>query len=174
MKRLVAIAAAVAALAAAAPAWAAKTFVLDNVTLQGGGSLTGSFTTDDALSSLLSVNITASSGTFGPGVFSTFTYNNASLADWVSLPTQGFRISTAGYAQQLRLDFFPLTATGANILTTAYEYQNTGGARAVTGGRVMLDVPSAVPEPATWAMMIMGFGLAGAALRSRKAALAVA
>ena len=28
----------------------------------------------------------------------------------------------------------------------------------------------AVPEPATWAMMIMGFGLIGGALRSRKAA----
>ena len=108
MKRLIAIAAAIAAMTAAAPAWAAKVFVLDNVTLQGGGTLTGSFTTDDALSSLLSVNITASSGTFGPGVFSTFTYDNAALADWVSLPTQGFRISTNGYAKQLRLDFFCL------------------------------------------------------------------
>ena len=28
---------------------------------------------------------------------------------------------------------------------------------------------SAVPEPATWAMMIGGFGLAGATLRRRKA-----
>lgn len=34
--------------------------------------------------------------------------------------------------------------------------------------------PSAVPEPATWAMMITGFGLAGAALRRRRAAGAVA
>ena len=176
MKHLIAITAAIAAIATAAPAWAAKVFTLDNVTLQGGGTLTGSFTTDDALTSLLSVNITASSGTFGPGVFSNFTYNNASLADWVVLPTQGFRISTSGFAQQLRLDFFPLTAGGANILNTSYEYQNTGGGRAVTGGRAVLDVPSAVPEPATWAMMIMGFGLAGAALRShgRKVALAVA
>ena len=176
MKRLIAIAAAIAAMTAAAPAWAAKVFVLDNVTLQGGGTLTGSFTTDDALSSLLSVNITASSGTFGPGVFSTFTYNNAALANWVSLPSQGFQISTSGSAQQLRLDFFPLTASGANILHTSNEYQYTGGGRAVTGGRVLLDVPSAVPEPATWAMMITGFGLAGAALRrhGRKVALAAA
>lgn len=29
-----------------------------------------------------------------------------------------------------------------------------------------------VPEPSTWAMMILGFGLAGAAMRSRKALLA--
>jgi hypothetical protein len=39
------------------------------------------------------------------------------------------------------------------------------------------DIPvlqSAVPEPATWAMMIMGFGLAGAALRRSRGALAAA
>jgi hypothetical protein len=33
---------------------------------------------------------------------------------------------------------------------------------------------SAVPEPATWAMMITGFGLAGAAMRRRRASLAFA
>jgi hypothetical protein len=31
-----------------------------------------------------------------------------------------------------------------------------------------------VPEPATWAMMITGFGLAGAAMRRRRGALTVA
>ncbi len=101
MKRVVAISAAIVALAAAAPAWAAKVFVLDNVTLQGGGKLTGSFTTNDSLSSLLAVDITASAGTFGTGVFSAFTYNNVALANWVSLPSQGFQIATAGSAQQL-------------------------------------------------------------------------
>ena len=34
---------------------------------------------------------------------------------------------------------------------------------------VSLDVSAAVPEPATWAMMIGGFGLAGATLRRRRA-----
>ena len=34
------------------------------------------------------------------------------------------------------------------------------------------NVPSAVPEPATWAMMIMGFGLAGTAIRKRRRSLA--
>lgn len=32
--------------------------------------------------------------------------------------------------------------------------------------------PGAIPEPATWAMMILGFGLAGATLRRRREALA--
>ena len=172
MKRVAAITTAIIAMAMAAPAWAAKTFVLDNLTLQGGGTLTGTFTTDDALKSLLAIDITASAGTYGPGVFSVFNYNNAALADWVSLPTQGFRIQTAGAAQQLRLDFNPLTLTGANILNTSSEYQRLGGPRAVLTGRVVFqDVPppvSAVPEPATWAMMIIGFGAVGSMVRTTR------
>jgi hypothetical protein len=35
-----------------------------------------------------------------------------------------------------------------------------------------LDFPSAVPEPASWATLIAGFGLAGASLRRRRAATA--
>ena len=35
-------------------------------------------------------------------------------------------------------------------------------------------LPSAVPEPATWAMMITGFGLAGTAIRRRRSTFAVA
>ena len=34
------------------------------------------------------------------------------------------------------------------------------------------DAGNAVPEPATWAMMILGFGLAGGAMRRRRAILA--
>ena len=35
-------------------------------------------------------------------------------------------------------------------------------------------MPSAAPEPATWAMMITGFGLTGAAVRRRRAFLVTA
>lgn len=37
-----------------------------------------------------------------------------------------------------------------------------------TGVQVLASVNGAVPEPASWAMMIAGFGLAGAALRRRQ------
>jgi hypothetical protein len=33
---------------------------------------------------------------------------------------------------------------------------------------VFLDITTAVPEPATWAMMILGFGLVGGAMRRPK------
>ena len=52
------------------------------------------------------------------------------------------------------------------------EYQGVGGISLgwVRNGRFVIDriVISAVPEPATWAMMITGFGLAGAGLRRRR------
>jgi hypothetical protein len=38
----------------------------------------------------------------------------------------------------------------------------------------LLELPSAVPEPATWAMMITGFGLAGVAIRRRRETLVAA
>lgn len=36
----------------------------------------------------------------------------------------------------------------------------------------MVNLPGAVPEPASWAMLIAGFGLVGSALRRRKSAVA--
>lgn len=49
----------------------------------------------------------------------------------------------------------------------------TGGAETadiqwVTMAFTVTEVPSAIPEPASWALMIAGFGLTGAALRSGK------
>ncbi|WP_312162560.1 PEPxxWA-CTERM sorting domain-containing protein [Phenylobacterium sp.] len=38
----------------------------------------------------------------------------------------------------------------------------------------LVELPSAVPEPATWAMMITGFGLAGVAIRRRRESLVAA
>jgi hypothetical protein len=46
-----------------------------------------------------------------------------------------------------------------------------GPAFYVTGSRV--SVGEAVPEPAAWVLMIGGFGLAGGALRRRKAGTAL-
>ncbi|MBY0583571.1 MAG: PEPxxWA-CTERM sorting domain-containing protein [Sphingomonas sp.] len=42
------------------------------------------------------------------------------------------------------------------------------GSTAVTPGNFSLSQVAAVPEPATWAMMIVGFGMIGAGIRSRK------
>ncbi|MFZ4381301.1 MAG: PEPxxWA-CTERM sorting domain-containing protein [Sandarakinorhabdus sp.] len=72
--------------------------------------------------------------------------------------------------------FCPFGPAGASFAGTARSISFGG----VAGSVVFDDVtfgsatpgPSAVPEPASWAMLIAGFGLIGATLRRRRAALA--
>ena len=53
-------------------------------------------------------------------------------------------------------------STGFPATITGWSFENTGAAITVGGAS------AAVPEPATWGMMILGFGMIGAAARSRK------
>ncbi|MFN3512846.1 MAG: cistern family PEP-CTERM protein [Phenylobacterium sp.] len=66
----------------------------------------------------------------------------------------------------LTLNFASLqTAIDFSNLYVRYQSVNAPG---VTGGSAVGVPVTAVPEPGTWALMIAGFGLVGAALRSRK------
>jgi hypothetical protein len=168
---------AVAAMAIAPPASATKTFVLQGVTLQGTGptpgssaTLEGSFSTSDDLTHLEAVNITASAGNYWFNDFTAFRFDDAPLADWVSLPTQGFQISIGSPTdpdQQLHLVLLSFTETGGDIWTGgSFVAQRPAGHRLITGGSVVAAAP-AVPEPMTWLMMVGGFGLIGLAMRRR-------
>lgn len=77
----------------------------------------------------------------------------------------------------------PLPNGGVNFETGGF--QNVGGPGVVSNGDVYtfqiasdVEVTSAVPEPATWAMMLLGFGGLGAVMRathrSRKSGAALA
>ena len=64
------------------------------------------------------------------------------------------------------LTFFGVQASAGEYFTSvSYSGGNATGATDVQLG-------GAVPEPASWALMISGFGMAGAMLRRRKVALA--
>jgi hypothetical protein len=57
------------------------------------------------------------------------------------------------------------------VLRFSVVLDSFGGAdKTVTIGANGLSAAGAVPEPAAWALMIGGFGFAGATLRRRKAA----
>jgi len=69
------------------------------------------------------------------------------------------------------LDFHGFVATGGEYFTgfSLASAQGAGSAPSTTDFE--LGHAGAVPEPASWAMMVGGFGLAGAAMRRRRTAL---
>jgi hypothetical protein len=81
--------------------------------------------------------------------------------------------STGG---QYLVDFTANTVSGFNFLTGNQNLAGPFGASTLQLGQNCCDVSTAlvlasgaVPEPATWAFMILGFGAIGGALRRRKA-----
>lgn len=114
---------------------------------------------------------------YGPRSFSCY-------VDGKRLVAEGYS-NTNLYFTQL-LSGFPLTADGfSNGWATEYYYPNKQVSMSVThldvrvidadpdsygGGWLSLSMP--VPEPASWALMIGGFGLLGAALRRKTQAFA--
>jgi hypothetical protein len=83
-----------------------------------------------------------------------------------NIPGQSFSVSSSATFRYL--EFRPTSARGPFSTASfsayglnelrVYEYEATG----------------AIPEPSTWAMMILGFGAAGAAIRSRRRVSAAA
>lgn len=194
MKKFSAIGVSLVALAAAAPAEAAVVF-LDSVTQEGSnyrynyvvefargegvssgsnfaifdfnGYVAGSVTSTNG--AVIASAESVSSGLVPVPTFSDdptitnlrFTYNGPT----VDLSNQAFAgfsaLSTFG---SIALDGF----SGLSVKTTGL----TAGQNVFTQGPV--GVPAGVPEPATWAMLILGMGAVGSSLRYRRRAMRVA
>lgn len=157
-----------AALVAAASTTSAHAAVIFsvNASFSSGGTLTGTFTTNDAITQVIAINLISSAN----GNFQATTYSNVGTIDNQQLPNT-FRLTvTSGATKQLQLVFTPaLSTSGSTIGGNSFEAQQIIGAgnRSITGTASVQTAP-AVPEPATWAMMIGGFTLVGAAMRRRR------
>ena len=117
--------------------------------------------------------------TFTGGLLSTFTSNsqsglNAELTSWYDAGNGLFGGTLLQTATFNGTSAQPRTASGENVIgtvpgmwseTVRYRLTFTGGNGSNFNGTVNL---AAVPEPATWAMMMLGFGALGAMIRRRK------
>lgn len=108
-------------------------------------------------------------GTFGgvSGVASTISFGSGSIYASLSITAPNL-----GFTQFSSPTLFtgpptaPVFATGGPITLVNPFFGN--------GTLTISKVPSAAPEPASWAMMLAGFGLAGAAIRYRRRSTKVA
>lgn len=89
--------------------------------------------------------------------------------------TAGQQYTVVTFVGQNAWGFGSVTTTGVNYLYNTYNYTNmlaftmsTTGASGPAYLGPNLTIAAAVPEAATWAMMIVGFGAVGFALRTRK------
>jgi len=98
-----------------------------------------------------------------------FIYNNVIYPTGAPIDPYGFVVNTAGGEFNFGYDgnqsggFFAILADGS---THVNSHGDVVPNYRVTVGSGSL---AAVPEPASWAMMLAGFGLAGAAMRRRRA-----
>ena len=151
---------------AAGQASANITYSFSGATFSDGGMLTGTFTTNNAINSLVSANITTSPGAGGFG----FTYTLGTATSFSSLPTILVFNSLPSADNILQVTFNPsLTAIGAPIRIgtfDSFEQRLALPHRTITAGAAV--IAGAIPEPESYALMLAGLSLLGLAARRRK------
>ncbi len=151
------------------------TYTFLGATFNDGGTLNGTFTTNDPRTSLLDYNITTSAGAGGLG-FNYTTVNSVSTAGSLPFIIVLDAPSLANPTNILEVTFSGgLLPAGAPITIGQFDsfeqhtIATTTTARQITAGSVVAGVAS-VPEPETYGMLLAGLGLLGFIARRRKAA----
>jgi hypothetical protein len=199
MKQIAGLATAVAIMFAASNAAAAITYLANRAV--GTGFVNLSITTDGTIGVLAAGNIVGWSIETNDGIFSidligpgdaqnsltvfgsalTATTTNLYFDFGTNYDIFGNNNAPRSYVEFSRTSFMPfeLRSFGwqnGNYAVSAppseYIFELSGGVpyTEYSGNRIVAS--TAIPEPATWALMIGGFGLAGAALRRRRVAAA--
>jgi hypothetical protein len=177
MKSLVAITMAAAAALGAVSAEAA-TFPVGSpnftATAGAGGTFSGAFKNTGIAAGNFSDTFTFTLPTdgLGSGTVTTSVTDLGSVndLDFTSVTINGFAADITktqqGRFEVAFINNVPIVAGELNRLVVTGVSRGNGA----YGGQATF-TPAAVPEPATWAMMIMGFGVVGYAMRRRRTAV---
>jgi len=93
-----------------------------------------------------------------------------SIRFYTTVELGGFDNSFSYFGPQL----FSGTTASPTLLTGNFTLFTNAGMTNVAGNLSVTDLTAAVPEPATWAMMLVGFGMIGATARYRRRATKIA
>ena len=158
-------------------------WTLSNGTFDDGATFSGTFTFNSAADAITSWNVTTTAGSNSPGVSyssptNCFIFFCNHAFDNGSGPT--FENQFFVFGGTFELTNIAMGAPGVVSALTGDESGAVGFpftvipySHTVTGGTAT-GVLSAAPEPAAWTLMIGGLGLAGASLRARRRAVALA
>lgn len=104
------------------------------------------------------------------GVTATF----SSLKNMIKLTYVAINGKSIDIDTSLKTGFTSAEAANVNLLAGANSIviRGTAAKNASYGGNITF-APGAVPEPATWGMMLVGFGMMGASMRYRRKSTAV-
>ena len=157
-------------------------YTLQGVTFNDGAVATGTVTFDLAEFFVSSVDITVTGGSVLP------TGHYGDDADFVGhyfpLDGKGFAAFDVSGPNPNRLlvmifsESLSIAETHLIVPYDSHECYNCNPFRNITGGSLVLTNPpppptvGGVPEPGVWSLMILGFGLSGAALRRRRVMVA--
>ena len=167
---LIAAAAAVATLAATTAAASATTYdftLLDNngVTIDASGVLTLTGNVIDSIAGSINgygaiTGLIANPNSPGADIVGNILFDNLFKPSVPGVDNYGIYVSTVSGTN---INLYNVHSYGPNIPdNTATVYDDTVNASVANGAFSI----TAVPEPAAWALMLVGIGLAGAALRS--------
>jgi hypothetical protein len=170
-KRLGLIGAAAIAIMASTPAFAAEQFTFNFSTVtpliggpgSGSGTITTSGTTIDSRGFTAQM-ITAITGTFNGSAITGF----SSLTGANNL----FYLTGPSFVDGSGLGFTTAAGTSVNLFyqssASSYRINTTGPFTSSFVSANAAAVTAAVPEPATWAMMLFGFGAIGFSVRRKR------
>lgn len=160
---------------AATPSFAqVSTYHISEGTFSDGTAFGGAFDYDPTSHQFGDYNVTTMTGTIA-GITYTSANSGAYMGGGAGPNNFIFMLDDGG--RYFNFTFANPLGTGTQSISpfASYECNNCSPFRRVTSGIVSTSaVASAVPEPATWAMMMFGFGAIGASLRRRHSRVAIA